>query len=206
MFLTDYIRVYDDVMSPEICNSIIQRFNANESSMDEFRNSLPPDKGGNVRPCFDVAITRYPEIWTDLTDVILKHLSAGIERYMNDCPGCHFPARYGWEAIRIKRYEPTQDQRFRSHTDTATLESAKRYLGVFIFLNDVESGGETIFPHLHIRIKPKQGRMFLFPPYWMYVHAGVASNIGRRYLMGSYLHLLPGISNESMIVIPEIGE
>ena len=40
-----------------------------------------------------------------------------------------------------------------------------RKFTVLMYLNDVESGGETEFPNLNLKIKPKQGRMVYFDNY-----------------------------------------
>ncbi|ETO25077.1 hypothetical protein RFI_12067 [Reticulomyxa filosa] len=38
-----------------------------------------------------------------------------------------------------------------------------RILTFFIYLNDVEEGGETAFPHLSLSVKPKKGKAILWP-------------------------------------------
>lgn len=38
-----------------------------------------------------------------------------------------------------------------------------RILTVFLYLNDVEAGGETDFPLLHLTVKPKLGRVLVWP-------------------------------------------
>ena len=79
------------------------------------------------------------------------------------------------EKWQVLRYEPGQE--YEPHFDAAN-PTALDYLGVierdrkrgwgrriytfFIYLNDVEEGGETWFPKLGIKIKPKPGKAALW--------------------------------------------
>jgi prolyl 4-hydroxylase len=46
-------------------------------------------------------------------------------------------------------------------TNTFNLINSREYT-LLLYLNDVEEGGETIFPHLNVAIKPKKGNGVLF--------------------------------------------
>jgi len=198
-----YIKVYDNFLPSDLCRRIIKRFDDNADQVVDWRTELPVGSGFATKlgSCLDVNLNRYQSIWADIEAELLHYYRLGVRRYMSECPGCHFPTEWGWEAIRVKRYLPENKDHFVPHTDTAILQSARRYLGAFFFLNNVEVGGETIFPHYNVSIKPMEGRMFLFPPYWMYVHAGIAPVSGPRYLVGTYLHLVEGA--DQLIAIPE---
>lgn len=41
--------------------------------------------------------------------------------------------------------------------------SGVRILTVYIYLNDVEEGGGTNFPHLNLTVMPRRGRVILWP-------------------------------------------
>ena len=59
---------------------------------------------------------------------------------------------------------------------------------MFFYLNTVEEGGETSFPNLEMKIKPKQGSVLCFPPLWMYPHLGEQPISNDKYIIGTYLH------------------
>jgi prolyl 4-hydroxylase len=63
------------------------------------------------------------------------------------------------EQLKIVRYEKGQE--FRMHHDSNTCELRRRYT-IFCYLNDVEEGGETEFPHLNLKFKPVRGRALLW--------------------------------------------
>ena len=43
---------------------------------------------------------------------------------------------------------------------------------MIIYLNDIEFGGETEFPVINQMVRPKQGRVGMFPPYYTHTHYG----------------------------------
>jgi prolyl 4-hydroxylase len=69
------------------------------------------------------------------------------------------------EYLQILQYE--QGQYYREHHDFIEFEVERRQgprmLTVYIYLNDVESGGGTNFPRLGLTVMPKQGRCLIWP-------------------------------------------
>ena len=88
----------------------------------------------------------------------------------------------------MKKYDADLDDRFEQHIDVGDHDSARRFLVLFFYLNDVEEGGETTFPRLDLKIKPKRGSVLIFPPMWMYPHAGEQPVSNDKYIVGTYLH------------------
>jgi hypothetical protein len=86
----------------------------------------------------------------------------------------------------LKRYRPGGTERFQAHFDSVA-DVANRYLVFLWYLNDVAAGGETEFPQLDLRIEARAGRLLMFPPYWMYQHAGLAPVSSEKYILSTYL-------------------
>jgi len=112
-----------------------------------------------------------------------------ISRYMQDCniTDKMFPQQYSYEMFRMKRYMPNGVDEFNDHVDVGNLDSARRFLVFFLYLDDNE-GGHTEFPQFDISIPPKTGRMVMFPPMWTHLHAGRKPIDKPKYIIGSYLH------------------
>ena len=70
-----------------------------------------------------------------------------------------------YESFQILQYE--SGQFYRVHHDNGAddkfLPAGPRVLTFFLYLSDVEEGGETNFPSLNISVKPKRGRAVLWP-------------------------------------------
>jgi len=86
----------------------------------------------------------------------------------------------------MKRYRAGTDEKFQLHWD-AIQHVASRYLVMLWYLNDVPEGGETRFPQLDLTVSPREGRMLMFPPYWMYQHEGMPVRSGEKYIVSTYL-------------------
>ena len=88
----------------------------------------------------------------------------------------------------MKRYLPNTNERFDEHVEVTNLETARRFLVAFIYLNDDFQGGETDFPQLKILVKPKQGNMVLFPAMWNWLHQGLTVKKKPKYIIGTMMH------------------
>uniref|UniRef100_A0A7S2R288 Fe2OG dioxygenase domain-containing protein n=1 Tax=Eucampia antarctica TaxID=49252 RepID=A0A7S2R288_9STRA len=122
----------------------------------------------------------------------VKSLTAKIERF-TQVPHRHF------ESYQILDYEPNQF--YRSHHDSARRDltmSGPRIMTFFLYLSDVEEGGETRFTSLNISVKPKKGRALIWPSvtdddpgYWddRTYHEAKAVIKGKKYAANHWIHL-----------------
>jgi prolyl 4-hydroxylase len=96
------------------------------------------------------------------------------------------PLRERLENLRIKRYFVEGADQFQPHFDSLDYTS-NRYLVFLWYLNDVSEGGETDFPDLGLRVEARAGRLLVFPPYWMFQHAGLPPKSNEKYIISTYL-------------------
>jgi prolyl 4-hydroxylase len=72
---------------------------------------------------------------------------------------------HNYESFQVLQYLPSQF--YRTHHDNGASEriqpAGPRILTFFLYLSDVEEGGETRFPSLNISVTPKRGRALLWP-------------------------------------------
>ena len=87
-------------------------------------------------------------------------------------------------------YQNNGKDQFKDHVDVADHATARRFVVIFLYLNDVTVGGETRFPVLDYTVTPKCGRILMFPATWQYRHAGLPPLSSKKYIVGSYLHYL----------------
>ena len=190
--LPDFIKVYDDVVDKELCSKIIAKFEE-DTELHEYHDR-------EQRPTFtQLNITQYlaqelekgnlNDPWSEHHAVIQNATAFAVRQYQKDLLiNGEFPEDYALEQIRIKRYVNNGKEQFKEHVDVGNYNSARRFLVFFLYLNDVEEGGETSFPSLNLHIKPKCGSILVFPPLWMFPHEGRPPISGNKYIAGSYLH------------------
>jgi hypothetical protein len=180
--LNDLIQVYDDVLSPDICNYLIKFYEDNVDKVEKIDIEKKPSFSQlnfteNHQQTEDsIKIHNY------VISRVLDHKKKYYEYVDSRC----FPKEHAFEQFRIKKYRNNGDDLFDSHVDVKDYESARRYLSFMFYLNDVDEGGETIFTGLSI--KPKTGRLLVFPPLWMYPHKGCIPISNEKYIMSTYFH------------------
>ncbi len=182
--LTDYIKCYDGLVSEDFCKSAIDAFNKSETSYFD-RQQRPSFHEYNISKRY---VAKDP-LWVPVQEQITKILIDAVELYMDDLDiSPDFPAKYAFEEHRMKMYQNNEYDQFKDHVDVQNYDSARRFLVCFVYLNTLDRGGETNFPKLDYAVKPKCGRILLFPANWQYRHAGLPPVGTNKYIIGSYLH------------------
>jgi len=105
-----------------------------------------------------------------------------------------------YESFQILRYE--EGQYYRVHHDMGSrqvlLPCGPRILTFFLYLSDVEEGGETHFPQLGLKVKPKKGSAVLWPSVlnhdverqdYRTVHEAMPVIKGVKFAANSWIHL-----------------
>ena len=178
--MNNYIQIYKDVLDPSYCKDLIHRFEKNT----EHHESHDQGPMSFTQINFNQHL-EYQEDVAQLSNLYSKY----VNQYKKDCAihSTQWPQQYAFEQIRLKRYLANDKDEFAPHVDSINIESAKRFLVFFIYLDDNERG-ETNFPQLGLASPCKQGSMLMFPPLWPWVHAGMKPVEKPKYMIGSYLH------------------
>jgi hypothetical protein len=187
--LADYIMVLDNVLSKETCEILIDAFDKTEDLV--IRDSK---WNQDYKSFKEINLTTNPE-FAEAQQVFYDKTQEIYDFYKKHCKVEFFPEQIGFEDVRMKRYDANDLDQFGWHTDVGDYASARRFLVMFYYLNDVEEGGETIFNdkinnEINLTIKPKQGRIVVFPPMWMYPHKGMKPISGSKYIVSTYCHYI----------------
>jgi len=177
--LIDLIKVYDNVLPLDSCKLIIDQFESSKQHWDQQRTEVYK---------FDQINANKTPGWVGVRDLVTDLSLQVFDHYFNEIGLKSYPPIKALEEIRIKKYE-NSDMYFDYHIDVSDYKSAKRYLVGFIYLDDNEEGN-TLFPELGISVPPKAGRMLVFPPLWMYPHAGTPPKDKPKYIIGTYAHFV----------------
>ncbi|AMO42961.1 2OG-Fe(II) oxygenase [Cyanophage S-RIM50] len=182
--LKDFIRVYDGVLEEGFCKTVIESFNSSDFEYFD-REQRPSFSELNISKKY----LENDKVWMSIQAKLQNSFIDAIELYMKDLDlGPDFPSKYAFEEFRIKMYNNNDYDQFKDHVDVGNYNSARRFLVCFLYLNDVEVGGETNFPKLTYSVSPKCGRILLFPATWQWRHAGLPPLTSKKYIVGTYLH------------------
>ena len=190
--IENFIGIYDGYIPADDCSRAIKLFDDqyrmnNTINRFEFENSDANKKKDEQYFC-------NPETFVQWKDNLIT-LKANFEQawihYVNEVGalGAYGVKNFYYTNIKIQKTLPTQGYHLWHVEHGKEMENAARAFVWSIYLNDVEEGGETEFLHFSKRVKPKTGRIVIWPAGFPYVHRGNSPLSGKKYLLTSWMNL-----------------
>ena len=96
---------------------------------------------------------------------------------------------FKFTSLKIQKTLPTEGYHIWHVEHGPGYENEARAFVFSVYLNDVEEGGETEFLHFSKRVKPKSGRIVIWPAGFPYLHRGNPPLSGEKYLLTSWMML-----------------
>ena len=175
--LSDYVKAYERTLSPEQCDALINRFEASTLLHDKKQAE---DSYSFVQ----LSVSRH---WKEVEEQVAPVFMTCLRQYWQSLEiGSYWPVKPAVEEIRMKRYLPDGRDNFPPHVDVMDDADSRRFVTAILYLND-PGGGETVFPRLDVRVAPVAGRMVVFPPLWLFPHAGLPPRDRAKYILHTYL-------------------
>ncbi|HET9835087.1 MAG TPA: 2OG-Fe(II) oxygenase [Rhodanobacteraceae bacterium] len=181
--LTRYVQWFDGALGPEFCRRTIESFD--QLAQFQMRNSRGAINALQSSAWTELNVSKVAD--ASFENAFREQVFGYLERY-NEKVGLTLPIppRSRLENLRIKRYLATEGDQFQPHFDALDY-CCNRYMVFLWYLNDVAEGGETEFCDLGLRVEARAGRLLMFPPYWMYQHAGLPPRSNDKYIISTYL-------------------
>lgn len=180
--LSHFVRTYEGSIDAPRCAEWIAHFNAADAARTD--NGRGHRQGLDHSGWTELNVSRdAPAGWVD---ALRRQVPEILARYNREVGlSIPVPASTKLADFILKRYRPGGRDRFELHFDSI-YEVSNRYLVLLWYLNDVDAG-ETVFPDLEVAISPRAGRLLVFPPYWLFQHAGEPPVGGDKYILSTYL-------------------
>ena len=172
-----------------LCNEIISCF---ESNKDLHKAGLAGlEINPEVKKTTDMGIEP-----NQLNDINFKCL----KDYVNELHKCFVDYQNQWPFLKemiksldvgsfnIQKYEPG-DHFSKVHTERSNISNIHRVFAWMTYLNDVDDGGKTNFPHFDIKVKPETGKTLIWPSEWTHAHSGEVVKKGFKYIVTGWMHL-----------------
>lgn len=165
----NFIFEIDNVLTPDECDNIIN----NSKNKLERSKVMAVNKDNEYEDEISTARTSH-HTWLKNDDN--KSIINKVEKLVNSLLKNKITSKQ-FEDLQVARYEPTQEykqhydichptQAAPEHLEVCREEYKKnncvRYITVILYLNDGFSGGETYFPRLKRKVKPKKGKALIF--------------------------------------------
>jgi hypothetical protein len=168
--------LFENSLSPEVCEDIIKRYTADDRKYDGdvMLGDGTIEVDYSLKKCTELYLSKHAE-WKDIDELLFQQIGSKIRVLREKYPGLKACSKVLDEGYRIKHYKNDGTEFFDWHIDANGRSMSQRYYVFMWYLNTVEEGGETEFRIAdengnNILVKPIQGRMVTFPPFWTHEH------------------------------------
>ena len=166
-----------------LCRQVIERFEAAAGEQYEGRIGQTIYKDRSIKKSTDLVVSGKSH-WADIDRALFRSLSTALREFRESFP--YFKGPFKDMGYAVQRTTP--GQYYHWHIDGGSHQFSQRQLVALWYLNDVEGpGGETEFLFQNIKIKPEQGKLLLFPPFWTHEHRGVTLQAGIKYIATTWV-------------------
>ncbi|MGD2082634.1 MAG: 2OG-Fe(II) oxygenase [Chromatiales bacterium] len=165
------------------CEEVIRRFEANPGQQRQGVIGQLGDEDSAIKRTMDLVVSDKDE-WKDVDQIFFRCVAAALREFRQAFP--YFKGPFKDLGYQVQRYLP--GEYYHWHIDGGSHQFSQRQLVVIWYLNDVPGpGGETEFLYQDVRIRPEQGKMVLFPPFWTHEHRAVRLEAGAKYIATTWV-------------------
>lgn len=179
-----FIYEKERALPPDVCAEAIRRFEASTDQQSPGRIGQAGELAPQVKRSTDLRISGR-EDWRDLDRILAQQLVSTFNTFALEFP---FFAANKFKDIGYNLQRTLPGEYYHWHVDAGPGEFSTRQMVAIWYLNDVPGpGGETEFPLQEVLIRPAQGKLLLFPPFWTHVHRGVTLQAGVKYIATTWI-------------------
>ena len=187
--IENFIGIYDNYITKEECNKAIKLF----EDQDKFNNTLNrtvSEKASTLQKQdqqFFATINNLDIWWEDLKSMKLNFDISFKHYVQNTGAKDAYGIPFFFTQLKIQKTLPTEGYHIWHLEHGKGFEIEPRAFVFSIYLNDVEEGGETEFLNFSKRVKPKAGRIIIWPAGFPYVHRGNPPLSNEKYMLTSWM-------------------
>jgi hypothetical protein len=179
-----FIYEKERALPPDVCAEAIRRFEASADQQAPGRIGQAAELAPQVKRSTDLRISGR-EDWRDIDRILAQQLVSTFNAFALEFP---FFAANKFKDIGYNLQRTLPGEYYHWHVDAGPGELSARQMVAIWYLNDVPGpGGETEFPLQEVLIRPAQGKLVLFPPFWTHVHRGVTLREGVKYIATTWV-------------------
>lgn len=172
-----------DGLPGDVCREMIRRFETHKEQQYEGLIGQRQWKERSIKKSTDLTISGKAD-WKDIDAILFASMARAITAFRDRYP--YFRGRFKDMGYVMQRTLP--GEYYHWHIDGGSHEFSQRQLVAIWYLNDVSGpGGETEFLYQDLKVKPKEGKLLLFPPFWTHEHRGVTLEKGVKYIATTWV-------------------
>tara|TARA_Y100000593_G_C4252750_1_gene308034 strand:- start:509 stop:1087 length:579 start_codon:yes stop_codon:yes gene_type:complete len=186
MQIVNGIGVKGNFLTKDACDELINFFESNEKLQHD--GILTSGVNKDIKDCIEMRYdpTEYSELYNDL---VVSYL----EEYTKDTGYSWMDLWYygsRWTGAKFKKYIANVGHYNYVHQEKDGYPTLKdRLFSCLIYLNDVSTGGETIFPLHDLSAKPETGKVIIWPSGFPYIHYATMPTSNHKYAINLWLEM-----------------
>jgi len=178
-----FIFSIENALTATLCQDMMKRFEKNTEDQYLGRIGQTVNQDLGIKRSTDLVVSG-KEHWRDIDAALFKSLAYAMREIKKQYP--YFNGPFKDMGYAIQRTNP--EEYYHWHIDGGSHQFSQRQLVAVWYLNDVPGpGGETEFKFQKLKIKPEQGKLILFPPFWTHEHRGVTLKKGIKYIATTWV-------------------
>jgi prolyl 4-hydroxylase len=184
--VADCIFYVKQLLAINLCHAVIENYQRDPGKHPGHTVGSRGEKRSQdeVKVTTDLGITN-AGVWKSAHDEIHQAVSTAVAGIAAGIPSLQvWPLRT--TGYKIQHYGKNAGH-FKWHFDALGPGAWDRQLAVIIYLNSVESGGETCFHRQNLKIRPVAGDAIFFPTFWTHMHCGEVPRSGDKYIISSFV-------------------
>jgi len=189
--IENFIGVYDNFIIKEECNKAIKLYE-DQDKFNKTVNRIGSEKASILEKQdqqFFATPSNLNVWWEELKPLMVNFDIAWRHYIKNTGADEAYRVPFHFTDLKIQKTLPTEGYHV-WHIEHGKGHSNEPRAFVFsVYLNDVKEGGETEFLHFSKRVKPKKGRIVIWPAGFPYLHRGNSPLSGEKYILTSWMML-----------------
>ena len=179
-----FVYEVDRALERDVCREMIWRFETNAHQHYAGRIGQAAVEAESIKRSTDLRISGRDD-WSDIDRLLSLSLVEKFNELAREFP---FFAANAFKDIGYNLQRTLPGEYYHWHVDAGPGAFSARQLVAIWYLNDVPGpGGETEFPLQEVAIRPAEGKLVLFPPFWTHIHRGVTLEKGVKYIATTWI-------------------
>lgn len=187
----DFIEIYQNAVSDEICDEFIRYFNhlkndvlcINPAYIDVRKDSNREDESINLTSYYFKMRLVYDDFMASYLNTTDSCIKDYLEKYQ-----VLKSQKLSMKDVKIQK--TSIGGGFHTwHYEANPLEYTDRVLVTQLYLNDDFEGGETEFLYLNKRIKPNKGSVIIYPAGFTHTHRGNPPLTNEKYIITGWINM-----------------
>ncbi len=172
-----------NALTADICQEMINRFESCKEDQYPGRVGQGAEEELSIKRSTDLVLSGKEHL-KDLDRYLFHSMGLALQEFRKQYG--YFKGPFKDMGYAIQR--TNSGEFYHWHIDGGSHAFSQRQLVAIWYLNDVAGpGGETEFSFQDIKVKPEQGKLILFPPFWTHEHRGCELSQGVKYIATTWI-------------------